>query len=572
MRAEYTEGVTPEMVLKNLGTSGWTPRQTLDYERDYNDQMAGNTAERMRARILPPGLEPAELTTVPDRYRPDYDLHLIKLVASHLGVPITELGFTEAKGLGNSGLHEGQATVNYRTGTLPDARWWQKLFTRIMRIHLGAPPELEFKFLGLDEEDEGDADAIAETRVRSGRMTVNEDRDRLGLPRYDIPEADTPLIVTTRGVIPLEGALAAAEAASEAAKNLPAPGKPGQGEQPDKGDQGIEGEQGDEGEQLAKAELARFRRWARKRQAPGRQFEFTADEALLTKLAPDLADDERVTFKAGDADPKDLRAWPGWEHDQALAAHYARLIRRALAGAVDTRDLAARWLQARGQATKTADPADSTAGAQLSAQQWLEAAGVLRQLAAVLRTPLGGLWTEGYLVGSKAAQAIHTDTSPDWGNWKPGNPQAARLLLGGDRALQDLLDHYGVTTIQSIAATRLGQLAAQLAESLRDGWSVDRLARELRHVLDDESTADMVATTETARAQSQASMAYYQAAGVDGVEWWTAPTDACPICLGNAADGPIRRGQTFTSGEDAPPAHPRCRCTVAPATLVPIRE
>lgn len=565
MRAEYTEGVTPEMVLKNLGTSGWTARETLDYERDYNDQLSGSTAERMRARILPPGLEPAQMTQVPDRYRPDYDLHLIKLVASHLGVPITELGFTESKGLGSTGLHEGQASVNYRTGTLPDARWWQKLFTRVMRIHLGAPAELEFKFLGLDEEDEADADAIAEARVRSGRMTVNEDRDRLGLPRFDLPEADIPLVVTNRGVIPLEGALAAAEAAAQVTQNLPKPGQPEQPESGDEGEQSDEGDQGAQGEQVAKTQLAAFRRWARKRQAPGRRFEFTADQTLLLKMAPDLADDGRVTFKAGDAGPKDR--WPGWAHDQALAAHYARLIRKALAG-VDTADVAGRWLQAR----KTADPADSTAGGEQAARQWLEALGLARQLTVALRVPLTDLWTEAYLVGDRSARAIHTSSAPDWGSWKPGNPQAARLLLGGQRALQDLLDHYGVTTLRSITGTRLGELATQLATSLRDGWSVDHLARELRHILDDASTADMVATTETARAQSQASMAYYQQAGIDGVEWWTAPTDACPICLGNAAQGPIRRGQTFSSGEDAPPAHPRCRCTVAPASLVPIRE
>ncbi|MGH3382678.1 MAG: hypothetical protein ACRDP6_48915, partial [Actinoallomurus sp.] len=205
MRSEYDDGVTSEMVLKNLGTTGWTAQQTLEYEREYNDSLAGQTAQRMRARVMPPGMEPMLLNGIPERYKPDYDLHLIKLVASHFGVPITELGFSEAKGLGGSGWSEGQESVNYRGGTLPDAKWWGALFTEIQRIHLAAPPELEFKFLGLDEEDEGEADKLAESRVKTGRLTVNEDRDRLGLPRFDIPEADTPMVMLSREIVPLEG-------------------------------------------------------------------------------------------------------------------------------------------------------------------------------------------------------------------------------------------------------------------------------------------------------------------------------------------------------------------------------
>jgi len=568
MRAEYDDGVTPELVLKILSgdPAQWAPRQLKEYERAFNDDLAGSTAERMRARIMPPGMDVADMPSIPERYKPEYDLHLIKLVASHFNVPTTELGFTEAKGLGSSGLHQGQSEINYRKGLLPDARWWQRLLTRIQRIHLGAPAELEFKFLGLDEEDEQDSDSIADSRVKSGRMTINEDRDRLGLPRFDIAEADKPAIITASGITFIEGSAEASEAARQALAQgkPPAPGQePPQGEETSPAGEGGEGEEGGEQAIAAKAELAAFRRWARKRTAPGRPFEFTADRALLVKLAPDLADDDRVTFKAGDAGPK---GWPGWEHDEALTTHYRRVIRRALTDAVDVEQLAADWLNGRA-AQKAVDPAEAggaTGTGAETAQQWVEAADVLASLTGALRPVLGDLWVEAWLIGHTSATGLLTRARPDWGDWTPGNPAAARKLIGGARGLQDLLDHYGVETIRSIAKTRLDDLAQVLAEALRDGWSTDRVARDLRSVLDDPGRADMVARTEVARAQSQASTDTYRDAGVDRVEWMIAPSDACPICVGNGEEGPIHRGQDFAGGVDAPPQHPNCRCAIAP--------
>lgn len=555
MRSEYDDGVTPEMVLKNLGTNQWTPQQTLEYERDYNDQQAGQTAQRMRARVLPPGLEPAQLANIPERYKAEYDLHLIKLVASHFDVPITELGFSEAKGLGSSGWSEGQESVNYRGGTLPDAKWWGSLLTEIQRIHLGAPAELEFKFLGLDEEDEQIADQVSEARVKSGRLTVNEDRDRLGLPRFDIPEADIPLVMTGRSVIPLEGAIAAAEAAAKPPAPGGGPGGPGGAPEQNPGDEGDQGDQGDEGEQQAKAELATFRKWARKRTAPGRPFEFTADRDVLLTLAPDLADDGRVAFKdGGGGDPKAGPDWPAWERDEALAAIYARKLRKALVDAVGTDRLAQAWLAVRvGADTGEAD-----------AIAWLADRGLQRAIEDALRSVLGDAWTEAWAAGEASARAVLAHLVVDWGGWAPGNPAAARELIGGAQALEDLLAHYGIDRIKSIARTRLGELAARLGEALRDGWSSDRLARELRGVLNDPRMAGTVAQTEISRASSEASLNTYRQQGVAAVEWLISPSNVCIVCEQNADASPVRLGQPFPSGDEIPPAHPNCRCAPMP--------
>src|SRR5215469_14616499 len=182
MLSEYTEGATPASWLLNKGQTDWTPKQLVEYEKFLNDRMAGQTAERMRNHLLPVGIEPAADKAIPERYRPDYDLFILKLVLAHFDVDISEYGFTEQGGLGSAGYHEGKADLQYRKATLPTSRKLANLLTRISASQLGLPPQLEFGFLGLENEDEAASDEIADRRVRGGRATLNEDRVSRGEP------------------------------------------------------------------------------------------------------------------------------------------------------------------------------------------------------------------------------------------------------------------------------------------------------------------------------------------------------------------------------------------------------
>lgn len=280
MRDEYTPGVQPETWMKIPAGITWTPSQLREYERATNDDISSN---RARYRFTPPGAEPLFGGDQNERYKPDYDLHMIKLQVSHFGVTLPELGFSEAKGLGSSGWSEGQEAVQHRQGDLPTARWLQALLTGVSRRYLAMPAELEFTFLGLEDQDQEVADKISEARVRSARMTLNEDRDRQGLPRYAIPEADRPGIMTATGMVYLD---------SPTAQEPRDEDQPSQ-EEPPSGDAAK-----------AAGELATFRRWARKRVTADRPFEFTSSRGVVLQLAPDLADDDRVTWKAAGPGPK----------------------------------------------------------------------------------------------------------------------------------------------------------------------------------------------------------------------------------------------------------------------------
>jgi len=209
MMAEYTEGAQPVQWLMNKGDSGWDARQLLQYEKFINDRLAGKTGERFRNPLLPEGIEPVRQEQQSERYRPEYDLFLIKLQAMHFGVTMPELGFSEPGGLGSSGYHEGQEDIQFRKD-LTSVRWLNNFVTSLSRTHLQMPDALEFAFLGLDEEDESTADALDDMRVHGARMTLNESRQKVGMPAYDFPEADMPMFMTPRGVVFLAGASEAA--------------------------------------------------------------------------------------------------------------------------------------------------------------------------------------------------------------------------------------------------------------------------------------------------------------------------------------------------------------------------
>jgi SPP1 gp7 family putative phage head morphogenesis protein len=565
MMAEYTAGTTPRMILKATGIQ-YTPEQLRAYEDVLNDYYGGSTGNRHRIRLFPDGFDPSLTEDAAERYKPDYDEFLVKLLCAHMGVQPQEIGFTPRNGLGGAGHGESQESITYRKALRPTARWLVGIMNQISYAYLDMPRDLTFQFLGLDEEGETDADALEEKRFMTARSTLNETRDAAGKPRYDFDEADKPMIVTARGVVFLEGSSKLVEP-GELVTPVEAP--PLQGP-PEGADSGVDSsvpvvaareakESGQAPDKPAdkpvdvqdakKTEMAAYRRWARKDHPRPFAFEH------VTKADAELAevDLDRVVFKAGGGAGKaPARHWPGWEQDQQVATYHARRLSEALTGALDTRALAQRWLSVR----KSVEAIDATA--------WLHHQGIT--LDAAMADVLEDLYTEGFFVGQRSAGAVLAGGSVDWSDWTPGNPAAARALIGEDMNLARLLSHAGVT-ISSIADHRLTDLAQALADGLANGDSVDTLARALRGVLDNPAWAELVATTETTRAMSYATQQTYLANGIAGNFWLTSQDQrTCLACDQNEAYGDVPVGQDFPSGQSMPPAHGNCRCALAPVT------
>ena len=200
LRAEYTDGVTPEMMLTSDADFGNDPLVMKQYENIINDNLAGQTEQRKRALILPAGLTPQFYEGYGEKFKSALDEYLITSITGHFGVLPTEIGFSAKGGLGASGHQAGEAQAAQSIGVAPLAQWISRMLTNISYTYLGMPRELEFKFMIEDAHDTEQEAKKSDLEVRGGAKTLNERRTELGLPLLDTPAADQPILVAGNGV------------------------------------------------------------------------------------------------------------------------------------------------------------------------------------------------------------------------------------------------------------------------------------------------------------------------------------------------------------------------------------
>jgi hypothetical protein len=218
MTRQFDSSALPLAFLELPEASTVRPEELRRWREAINSQLSGDLAERQRIQLGLPGGKLAKFADSSELYKPEYDTYIVKLVCASFGITPAEIGFIETGGLGGSSYHEGQENIQYRKLLLPWCRWLEGIFNRINRRYLGLDPAVQFRFLGLEEEDEAAADLVLDGRVKSGRLTLNEARDKMGLPPFGIVEADEPFVVYGRGVLFLDGQKALQEAQVEAQK------------------------------------------------------------------------------------------------------------------------------------------------------------------------------------------------------------------------------------------------------------------------------------------------------------------------------------------------------------------
>jgi Phage portal protein len=195
LRAEYTDGVMPELMFKTDANFGNNPELLRAYENIFNDDLAGQTEQRKRARLLPAGLDPVQFDGYGEKFSDVLDEYLVTSICGHFGVLPTEIGFTGKSGLGGTSVHEGQAETSEVLGLLPLAQWVARQISQLSYVYLGMPRELEFKFQPSARQDDKSIALAEDVRIRNGSLTLNEARSKNGLPLLDANYADQPIFV-----------------------------------------------------------------------------------------------------------------------------------------------------------------------------------------------------------------------------------------------------------------------------------------------------------------------------------------------------------------------------------------
>lgn len=223
IRAEYTDGVLPELMFKTDATFGGNPELLRAYENIFNDDLAGMTPQRKRSRILPQGLEPVQFDGYGEKFKDVLDNYLITSICGHFGVLPSEIGFNGSGSLGASGLQKGETLSSETIGIQPLAAWLSKQITNICYVYLGMPRELEFKILFESKIDTESEARRVDIEMKNGARTVNEARSKMGLPLLDTPQADMPMLYSGAGLYFLspDGIIDATTAANASALEGP---------------------------------------------------------------------------------------------------------------------------------------------------------------------------------------------------------------------------------------------------------------------------------------------------------------------------------------------------------------
>lgn len=136
---------------------------------------------------------------------------------------------------------------------------------------------------------------------------------------------------------------------------------------------------------------------------------------------------------------------------------------------------------------------------------------------------------------------------------------AAAQTAGTDFAKQYLQNKGFSRLAADIDETTRDRMANAVAETFSTGGSYSDAVQAIKDTFSEmkDSRAETIAQTELADAYNQAMLSSAKEAGDELLKVWNLDGEGCEeICVPNEGDGAIPIDEDFSSGDDAPPAHP----------------
>lgn len=588
----FTDGSVPNGFIE-LPPDISSPDQVAEWQ-DYWDAIVQGDQAKLHQLIAVPNA--TKLTqTRPTGFDKEFPDHLLRKTAAAFGVVPQDLGLTQDV---NRSTGDTQTDIQFRVNTLPWVRFAQSVLNRYLQHDLGLPVRVAFD-TGRDKEDRLTEAQAWEVYVKTGAASMDEMRQELlGLPIDNQRPMPRGIITARTGFIPLTSMLSIAGAidpeTGSPADSVPLSLTPFDGVGgvlPDKLPGGVDFKRApvnpDEpafpelehvvpgsdvvngmpavGGTITKsaesAELGKFRAFVKARAKSGRwrDFEFVhTPPDVAERLNREGRESGPFVFnpQVGDESPL-AKGWrdteektPQLRYDLKITDAYQPVVLAALKTLIASADTSS-FKKAVDEQQLAALIGQNLSTAQLEdAIRSIIVDGYLAGVSAGVEQVGSGAVTVSGTVGAASA-AI------DWSAWVPGSPAAA--MFTADGALGDLLAASGVT-VKGISDSVLEQVGNALADGLTAGTAHRDVASVIAGL--DESLAgraEMISHTEGARAMTAASFQVY---GLNGVTEWDLITSAgaCPICLQVEAANPHPQSDM----SDAPPLHPRCRCSSAP--------
>lgn len=131
-----------------------------------------------------------------------------------------------------------------------------------------------------------------------------------------------------------------------------------------------------------------------------------------------------------------------------------------------------------------------------------------------------------------------------------------------DYIAEHSLDQIG----KDLDATTMSELKTILQNGLEAQTPFSKIVTQLKQSGSfSRQRAETIAVTEVGNAFSQGTLGQAKDLKDQGLEMeksWLPDDEPCEICAGNVDDGWIGVDEDFSSGDDAPTAHPRCMCAM----------
>lgn len=191
----FTEGNMPPALIGVPET--WTPDQIRTFQEWFDNILAGNLAERRKARFVP--------SAVGKTYIPTQETELFGKAEEWLArvtcfaFSISPQPFLQMMNRATAETAQETAAVE---GLTPIQNWVKDLIDTTLEEDLDAE-DYEFIWKGDDELDPKKRQEITSGYLRDGLLTVNEARADIGREPYDDPRYDQPMFVTSNGLAPL---------------------------------------------------------------------------------------------------------------------------------------------------------------------------------------------------------------------------------------------------------------------------------------------------------------------------------------------------------------------------------
>ena len=197
----YTEGSIPDALIG--APINWNVTQLKQFQDYFDAEFSGDLGKRRRLKFVPGDMGKIQQTREPEQ-KNVFDEWLARVICYAFSVSPMALISMMNRATGQE--HSDQAQEE---GLEPTKEWVKDLADDVIAYELESP-DLELAWVEESETDPVKQNGILDSRVRSGRMTINEARDADGLERYDDPAANRPLVFTQAlGFIPIEANIGA---------------------------------------------------------------------------------------------------------------------------------------------------------------------------------------------------------------------------------------------------------------------------------------------------------------------------------------------------------------------------